>query len=208
MENRPGQKPFRKFRKGSRLKASDLNEIITAIIKQISPGKGIKIDTFGDKITITNIAPHTNPVTGVRMIISSIKNTYLVCDWEGQAITVAKPKGLRKEAEWPSADGQTYVYTTATRRTASQAGETDEEQYITPPYEVGEELLVRRVGNSGIDDDSNNPIRWRDANDGGRCWATRKPEEEFLPLAGGEMAGEIDMSGHAISGAVVDGGTP
>ena len=210
MKNHPGEKSFDNRRPGQILTADQINQIVKAIFKQITgDNKTIQVKTFGDQIIISQIPPKTNPITSVKMIIEEIKNTYLICTYGSDSVSVAKPWGLRKDVDWPSEDGAiTYVYTNATRRTASKAEEDDEEQYLTPPYEVDEEIFATRVGYTGIDNDNGDPIRWEDDNAGGRCWATREILEAYLPLSGGTMAGDIAMAGHVISGAVISGGTP
>lgn len=209
MRNNPYQPSFRKRYPGQFWTADEVNQIVDALFNQVTGGEGIEVKTFGKQIIISLIKEKTNPIVATRMVITEVKDTYLVCnDLAGNSISVAKPFGLRKGVGWPSDAGQTYVYVDKTHRTASQGIESDEEQYITPPYEIDEEIFAQRIGLAGIDDDSNNPIRWKDKNDGGRCWATETlVEEDYLPLAGGEMAGDIGMDSHSITGAVISGGT-
>ena len=208
MDNNPSP-PIRLFRPGRALSADELNSIVKSLISQISGDNAtIKVSAFGNKLIISQIATKTNPVSAIPMLIEEIKNTYLVCAYGTDSISVAKPWGLRKETAWPSEDGDiTYVYASATQRTASKADQDDEIQYLTPPYEVGEEILAKRLTTTKINDDSGNPIKWEDTNFGGRCWATEIVLEEYLPLAGGTMAGGINMDGNSVSGAVITGST-
>lgn len=165
------------FKAGSKVvSAGALNKLVTAMIRQITGGAGINVNKFGDRIVISLAEAQEGRVGSSALVtITAINDTYLECDKDGAAIKVAKPWGLRKDVEFPI--GPTYTYHTAQYRTATEGAET-EEQYITPSYQVGEELLVRRLPSSRINDDDDQMIVWIDENLIGRCWAAENEEEE------------------------------
>ena len=105
----------------------------------------------------------------VKMQITEIKETYLICDYSGTSIKVAKPWAIRMGVDFPS--GPAYVYNSATHRTATQ-GATVEEQYITPAYGIGEEITAASTGFEVLKDVDGNIITWIDINTAGRSWAT------------------------------------
>jgi len=168
------------FKAGDRtLSAGALNMMLNLIPRIITGGAGINVARLGDKIVV-RLAPVQGAAPGTVAIatITAIHGTYLLCDKDGAEITVAKPWGLRHNVEFPTGGGTIrYVYTAYGRRIATQAGES-ETQVITPDYEVGEELLVRRLASARINDEGGEPIVWADLNVLGRCWAVEAEVEE------------------------------
>lgn len=152
------------------LSAQSLNDIRNAILRQITGGAGIVVEKFDNRVVI-RLASTTQSAPGDVAIvtITELRDKYLICDKDGATIPVAKPYGLRKDAEWPT--GPEYTYDGASTRTAVQDGYSDETQKITPDYQVGEELLVVRVPSARLLDDDNILILWMDMNVGGRTWA-------------------------------------
>ena len=61
-----------------------------------------------------------------------------------------------------------------------QGGGQTEEQFITPLYQVGEEILARRLPSTRIETEGEESemICWVDENIVGRCWAAENEEEE------------------------------
>jgi hypothetical protein len=157
------------FHGGQALSAKALNDLRAALPRLLQGGKNINIRAFGDRFIIDHTVPQgTRAGTTALVTIRSVHDGYLVCDRDGADIMVAKPWTLRRGVEFPA--GPSYEYHTANHRTATQ-GEDTEEQYITPTYEVGEELLVMRVPSSHIEDGGGNMIVWVDMNNAGRAWA-------------------------------------
>lgn len=165
------------FKAGSRsVSAGALNKLVHAMVRQITGGVGINVNKFGDRIVISLGEPQQGQVsTSALVVIVEEKEKYLVCDKDGALINVAKPWGLRNEVDFPV--GPDYVYHNPQHRTATLGGET-EEQFITPSYQVGEELLAKRLPSSRIDDEAGKMIVWIDENLIGRCWAAENEEEE------------------------------
>lgn len=94
---------------------------------------------------------------------------------DSPTIYVARPYLLGKLEGW---NGITYSYTDseAQQRTASKAGETDEDQEITPPYVVDDRIyIIGRVHNSNQvytdSDGSEHYCAYVDLNVDGRQWA-------------------------------------
>lgn len=154
------------------LSARHLNMLRSAIPRLITGGHGVNVAKMGDRFVISVIPERgTPPPTAALASITAIHKTYLMCSKDGAAVAVAKPWGLRWGVVFPS--GVTYDYdaTDYGLRTADPTGDA-EEQRITPDYEVGEELLIRRVPSSRIFEDGGGPmIVWIDENIMGRCWA-------------------------------------
>ena len=116
--------------------------------------------------------------------IQVVENDYLTCfrvwrpdglggfDVGTNAVSVAKPELLRSTVT--ARDGVTYVYsgTDAQLRTASKAGEDDEDHEVTPFYLVGDLIEVRvlrhKTGVSTVDAQRAVLI---DTNADGRQWA-------------------------------------
>lgn len=165
------------FKAGSKVvSAGALNKLVTAMIRQITGGAGINVNKFGDRIVISLAEAQEGRVGSSALVtITAINDTYLECDKDGAAIKVAKPWGLRNEVDFPV--GPDYVYHNPQHRTATLGGET-EEQFITPSYQVGEELLAKRLPSSRINDEAGKMIVWIDENLIGRCWAAENEEEE------------------------------
>ena len=165
------------FKAGSKaVSAGALNKIVSAMIRQITGGAGINVAKFGDRIVISLADLQEGRVgSSALALILEEKEEYLVCDKDGANIKVAKPWGLRNGVDYPI--GPDYVYHSPQHRTATLGANT-EEQYITPVYQVGEEILARRLPSSRINDDDDNMIVWIDENLIGRCWAAENEEEE------------------------------
>lgn len=157
------------------LSAGALNMLRAAIPRLISGGPGISVKKFGDRLVVS-LKDSAGAVPGASALatITEVRGTYLICDKDGAEIAVAKPWALRYGVQFPANGGDlSYVYNDYhTRTAASASGETTEFQRITPDYEVGEELLVRRVASARIFEDNGGPgIVWIDENNLGRCWA-------------------------------------
>ena len=159
------------FKVGSKkLSAGALNQMLNAIPRVIQGGSGVSVIKHGDRILISLASVQgTAPGATCLMTIEEVLDAHLICDRDGASVRVAKPWGLRKGVVFPS--DCTYVYVDETHRTASKSGEDDEEQYISPGYEVGEELLCVRIPSARITD-AVLPIVWVDKNWIGRYWAT------------------------------------
>jgi len=153
----------------STLSARALNLMRDAIPRLITGGAGIKVSRSGGRVVIGQVAGAGNsPGTAALATIGEIKDTYLVCDKDGASIAVAKPWGIRRGVVFPT--GATYVYASPSQRTKTVGG-VDTVENLTPNYEVGEELLVRRLVSSRIFEDGDGPmIVWIDENTIGRYW--------------------------------------
>lgn len=168
------------FRPGATsISATALNMLRAAIPRLIRGGFGINVKKYGDRYVIQLADQQgTPPGTICIAVITALYDTYVVCDRDDAAISVAKPWALRKGVDFPSAAA--YVYSDAITRTATQATFTTESQKLTMPYEVGEELLVCRLPSARILDSNGdevldvngNSIVWTDLNTAGRSWAT------------------------------------
>lgn len=160
------------------LSARSLNKIREAAPRLITGGNGIDVKKLGDRF-IVNLkdSPGAPPSTIAIVTVISVEDEYIVCDKDGATINVAKPWALRKEADWPSV--KTYVYTSAHERTASEAGEADEEQSY-PDYEEDEELLVVRLPSARINDVDDNKIVWHDLNAVGRTWSSPSTDASMV----------------------------
>lgn len=120
--------------------------------------------------------------------VVSVKVDFILCHtFDGVAegtddIKVAMTFLLRKTPF----DGQTranisYTYTSNVERTASKAGEDDEEQVIVDSYETGDIIYATRgiFGGTAVyaDDPTNQiPVIWLDDNRDGRYWAKKSAE--------------------------------
>ncbi len=156
----------------SSLSANDLNKIMESCFRQLVGGAGISVSKMGDRVVISLSKGADNKASAFSLVtILEEFGTYLKCDKDDAIIYVAKPWGLREGVDFPT--GPTYEYHTFSWRTAT-LGEVVEEQYITPDYEVGEELTVKRLISARITDDGDNPILYIDSNELGRCWATEE----------------------------------
>jgi len=169
----PKPQPFKAGRKT--VSAGALNKLVNAMVRQITGGVGINVKKFGDRIVISLGEPQQGQVgSSALAVITEEKPAYLICNKDGATINVAKPWGLRNEVDFPT--GPEYTYHTSQHRTAT-LGADIEEQYITPSYQVGEEILAKRLPSSRIDDEDGNMIVWIDENLVGRCWAADRGEE-------------------------------
>lgn len=152
------------------LSAQALNSMRDAIPRLITGGHGIDVrKAAGGQVSI-GLKPKAGaaPGTSALVTIVAIHNTYLVCSKNNTSIAVAKPWGLRRGVVFPT--GSTYVYNSPSERVKTTDGEDDVTETLTPNYEVGEELLVRRLAASRIDDDGGDAIFWIDENTMGRRW--------------------------------------
>jgi len=153
------------------IRAADLNAMRDAIPALITGGPGIIVTRVGkDRYTI-RLASASSAAPGAicTAVITEVRDAYTICDKDGALVAVAKPWGMRRNAQWPA--GASYEYESGVRRTATSGG-TTETQLITPDYTVGEELLIARLASARINDDEGLPIVWLDTNNCGRCWAT------------------------------------
>lgn len=158
------------FVPGSRtLSAGALNLILTATPRLITGGAGIGVGKMGDRIIVSRADPAgAPPGTAALVTVKEVKGTYLVCDRDGATINVAKPWGLRHDAQWPA--GYVYTYITPDYRTAESDVYGSVRQRLTPNYEVYEELLARRIPSCRILDEDEETIVWLDENNAGRHW--------------------------------------
>lgn len=166
----------------------------------IKPGSDIRTAAPGDAITARewnrirtqiDVLRGGSPVAvsaaprpwsmSMRHIIVAVEDNYLSCArmWRGSDlgtnfVLVAKPELLRESVVLR--DGVSYVYITSQHRTASKSGETDEDQYVTPTYLVGDiievEVLRAITGVTEVDQQRGRPV---DKNLDGRQWATLPP---------------------------------
>ena len=168
------------FKAGSKaVSAGALNKIVSAMIRQITGGAGINVAKFGDRIVISLADLQEGRVGSSALVtITAINDTYLECDKDGASIKVARPWGLRKGVDFPTGPIYTYDNEESQHRTATGGGQT-EEQFITPLYQVGEEILARRLPSTRIETEGEESemICWVDENIVGRCWAAEDEEE-------------------------------
>lgn len=164
-----GLQPLR-WKRGDKVLASRLNEPIDKLIA--FGGAARPVDRPGQKAG----------VTFQQFTVQSVEEDFLVCyaitvDANGemvegtQEIKIAKPYLLRASiTQRETSDGVvTYVYASATQRTATLGAES-ETQKITPDYAVGDVILAVRgiVGGTQVKVDGV-PLQWMDITP--RAWA-------------------------------------
>jgi len=164
------------------LSARALNLLRQAIPSILRGGAGIDITPFGDRFVISLKDPQGERPGSVNlMVLVEEFDEYLHCNRDGvsnQPVYVAKPWGLRKGADWPAgAPTPTYTYDPVVKgRRVADFGSYTIQQDVTPPYQVGEEILAIRLPSLRIDRTALVPVPdteviWIDANMGGRCWS-------------------------------------
>lgn len=163
------QRRPRNLRRGDPIRASDQQDKRAALIQSFQRAR--------NSLFVRRAQPWAHSMLHE---ITAIQDDYLECVriWRGgtqgsATVYVAKPERLRNEL---SRDGVTYVYSNPQARTASKAGETDENQFVTPIYLVGDfiEVEVSRgvTGIMEVDQQRGRPI---DKNVDGRAWAAEPP---------------------------------
>jgi len=166
------EKPLPFKANANTLSARALNLMRDAIPRLITGGAGIKVSRSGGRVVIGQATgAGAAPGTAEKVTITELKNTYVLgTKGDGATIAVAKPWGLRRGVVFPT-DG-TYVYATAHQRTKT-VGAVETVENLTPVYEVGEEILARRLVSTGITEDGDGPaIAWIDENTIGRWWVS------------------------------------
>lgn len=168
------------FKAGSTsISAKALNEVANRAPRVITGGPGISVSGPKDKVIVSYDAYKGKEPGAITMAtITAIKGTYLECTKDGATIKVAKPWGLRKDADIPS--GVSYSYSSDGSSRQAGSGEDGEEQFIVPAYQTDEELLVVRVPSTRIKDDDDAPIVWADLNTLGRSWAANQEEPDAV----------------------------
>jgi hypothetical protein len=160
------------FKAGEPISAAALNAIRMAVPRLITGGTGICATKLQDKIIISE-PPGIKPKVGdlVLLEVVEIFGSYLRCTRGGAIIPVAKPWGLRHGVDFPA--GYTYIYDEVdfNHRVVTVNG-VDYNQYITPDYVIGEEILACRMPSTKLyTEDDEVLIKWIDGNNLGRCWA-------------------------------------
>lgn len=148
-------------KRGDGISSTELNYIFSTLERLRQNGY---VDNHMNKLLVGGGSSDNQAVV---MTITSEENTYLVCDYNGSTVNVAKPWALRYGVQFPT--GVTYNYIDATEREATLLSFT-ETQYVTPYYETDEEIVAIQCA-TGIQDGDSNDITWIDMNTAGRTWA-------------------------------------
>jgi hypothetical protein len=117
----------------------------------------------------------------VMFLITSIGNDYLTCTnyHTEETAYLFKPYLLQRTPfDGKTVNGVSYSYASAVTRTASKAGEDDEEHKVTPDYVVGQPVygapicsgMSEKVG--VYEPEAGAAVPWVDINVDGRVWAT------------------------------------
>ncbi len=163
-----------KFEKGKKLLATDLQQIVNALITRITGGQGISITALAQQIVISREDFFVPQPASVEMSVRSVQKDYLTCRLLGangelgtDNIFVLLPHTLRRTPfEGFTVDGVAYTYNSNIERVADG---TDTFK-LTPNYYVGAQILVIRQNNV-VTIDTGDQIDLVDNNENSRTWA-------------------------------------
>jgi len=93
---------------------------------------------------------------------------------DGNEFNVARPSDHRREVYdgQTDGDGWLHTYVSATQKTVTKGGETDETQKIMQAYQVDVTIITidRVTSRGGLVNDGSLLLEWEDANTSGRAW--------------------------------------
>jgi uncharacterized protein YodC (DUF2158 family) len=141
--------------------------------------------TIGPGLTGKNSTNIAISADSPKVVVLEVQDDMLRCRWWNTTnktagtvdVFVAKPPLLQRTPyDGVTENGVTYAYSTSTQRTATPGGT----QTVTPPWNLpdttvtpnypGDVVEVAYDPSTGLTDPNNNPVVWRDTNDGGRTW--------------------------------------
>lgn len=168
-----GQSGLHRFRTGAPLLASELNQIVDAVLTRMSGGRGLDMSTFGGSVVGSSPDQFISKRSLKQMQIQSDQGDFLVCrtldanDVVGPAdFNVLKPWTLRRTPfENLTVNGVAYTYS---GNGARQADGT-EDQVITQDYFLGAVIYIYQI-NISVEVTSGVFARYIDANVDGRAW--------------------------------------